>query len=158
MVQGSAPAHAPGLQVPAYRAGGQPGTVLLTENMLRDALANGELVVQQADGKRFRVRMVRGQDEPNGRWSVNAFHYDNLGNKRAVREQQWSWATRFTNLGAVFNADERTNPDHLPLQVSADHALRERRDERRLRRGQWSIRNDADVRSSGETVSFREQV
>jgi hypothetical protein len=45
---------------------------------------------------------------PNGRWSVNAFHYDNVGNKRAVREQQWSWATRFTNLGAVFNPDART--------------------------------------------------
>lgn len=45
---------------------------------------------------------------PNGRWSINAFHYDNVGNKRAVREQQWSWATRFTNLGALVNVDERT--------------------------------------------------
>ena len=84
MVQGSAPAHAPGLQVPAYRAGGQPGTVLLTENMLRDALANGELVVQQADGKRFRVRMVRGQDEPNGRWSVIGKVVTRLGEQSMV--------------------------------------------------------------------------
>jgi hypothetical protein len=45
---------------------------------------------------------------PSGRLSLSAFHYDNVGNKTAVRELQWSWATRFTNLGAVVNLDERT--------------------------------------------------
>ena len=44
------------------------------------------------------------------------------------------------------DADERADADHLPLEAAADHALRERGDQRRLRRGQ-RIRRDARRRS-----------
>ena len=46
---------------------------------------------------------------PSGRFTFEAFHYDNLGNKTAVDDElQWSWATRFTNLGATVMIDDRT--------------------------------------------------
>ena len=50
------------------------------------------------------------------------------------------------------DADERADADHLPVEVAADHALRERGDERRLRRRQRIRRDDADVRRAGEPV------
>ena len=48
--------------------------------------------------------------------------------------------------------------DHLPVQAAADDALRERRDERRLRRRQRIRGDDADVRRAGESVGLRQQV
>ena len=56
------------------------------------------------------------------------------------------------------DADQRADADHLPLEVAADHALRQRRDERRLRRRQRIWRRHADVRRAGEAVRLGQQV
>ena len=56
------------------------------------------------------------------------------------------------------DADQRADADHLPVEAAADDALRERRDQRRLRRGQRILRDHADVRRAGEAVRLGEQV
>lgn len=45
---------------------------------------------------------------PPGPLALNAFYYDNRGDKIAVTDHQWSWATRFWNFGATFDLDEHT--------------------------------------------------
>jgi hypothetical protein len=40
--------------------------------------------------------------------SLDAFYYDNRGDKTSVQDHQWSWATRFWNFGAVLDLDEHT--------------------------------------------------
>ncbi len=45
---------------------------------------------------------------PTGRLALSAFYYDNRGDKIAVEDLQWSWATRFWNFGASFDLDEHT--------------------------------------------------
>ncbi len=42
------------------------------------------------------------------RLSLNAFAYDNGANPTAVYDEQWGWWTRFIDVGARFEADERT--------------------------------------------------
>ena len=43
-----------------------------------------------------------------GPLSLNAFYYDNRGDKLSVADLQWSWATRFWNFGAALDLDEHT--------------------------------------------------
>lgn len=46
---------------------------------------------------------------PPGKASFNAFYYDNRGDPQAVNEElQWGWRTRFWNLGARLDPDEKT--------------------------------------------------
>lgn len=40
--------------------------------------------------------------------SFNALYYDNAGDRVAVKDLQWAWETRFLNLGARWDVDERT--------------------------------------------------
>lgn len=40
--------------------------------------------------------------------AFNLFYYDNGGNRTSVRDGQWSWDTKFWNLGASLNPDKRT--------------------------------------------------
>ena len=40
--------------------------------------------------------------------ALNALYYDNAGDRRAVEARQWAWETRFLNLGARWEPDERT--------------------------------------------------
>jgi hypothetical protein len=42
------------------------------------------------------------------RLALNAVYYNNGGDKTSVDQHQWSWATRFWNLGARYDIDERT--------------------------------------------------
>ena len=56
------------------------------------------------------------------------------------------------------DADQRADPDHLPVEVAADDTLRKRRDQRRLRRGERILRHHADVCRAGEAIRFGEQV
>jgi hypothetical protein len=39
---------------------------------------------------------------------VSLFYYDNLGDKIAVKSQQWAWRTKFANLGVEWTPDDRT--------------------------------------------------
>ena len=43
-----------------------------------------------------------------GPLNLNAFYYDNGGNRTAVTNGQWSWDTRFWNFGATLDLDPRT--------------------------------------------------
>jgi hypothetical protein len=43
-----------------------------------------------------------------GKANFNAFYYDNAGNRTAVTNGQWSWDTRFWNLGATYDLDGKT--------------------------------------------------
>ncbi len=43
-----------------------------------------------------------------GRLSLNGFYYDNRGDKTSVSARQWSWATRFWNLGLRYDLDDDT--------------------------------------------------
>jgi hypothetical protein len=45
---------------------------------------------------------------PPGNVVLDAFFYDNGGNRTAVRRKQWSWETRFFNMGVRWDLDERT--------------------------------------------------
>ncbi len=46
---------------------------------------------------------------PPGPITLNAFYYDNNGNKTGVdKDGQWAWATKFWNLGATWQVDEKT--------------------------------------------------
>lgn len=45
---------------------------------------------------------------PPGPVSLEAFYYDNAGNRTGVEHKQWAWETRFLNLGATWQLDERT--------------------------------------------------
>ena len=49
-------------------------------------------------------------------------------------------------------------PIIVPVEVAADDALRQRRDERRLRRRQRLLRDDAEVGRARESVGAREQI
>ena len=40
--------------------------------------------------------------------AVNLTYYDNAGNRTAVKNGQWSWETRFWNLGVSVDLDDRT--------------------------------------------------
>ena len=40
--------------------------------------------------------------------ALNAFYYDNRGDKTSVLAHQWVWATRFWNFGAVLDLDQHT--------------------------------------------------
>lgn len=40
--------------------------------------------------------------------NFNLFYYDNAGNRTAVTNGQWSWDTRFVNIGASYDLDRRT--------------------------------------------------
>ncbi len=42
------------------------------------------------------------------RLALNAFYYDNLGDMTSVDRLQWSWRTRFWNLGGRFDIDGHT--------------------------------------------------
>jgi hypothetical protein len=39
---------------------------------------------------------------------LNATYYDNAGDRIAVQDKQWAWETRFLNVGAKIQVDERT--------------------------------------------------
>jgi hypothetical protein len=43
-----------------------------------------------------------------GKANFNVFYYDNAGNRTAVTNGQWSWDTRFVNVGASYDLDQRT--------------------------------------------------
>ena len=43
-----------------------------------------------------------------GPLSLNAFYYDNRGDKLSVLDHQWSWATRFWNFGAALDLGPHT--------------------------------------------------
>lgn len=58
--------------------------VQLSQGMLRDALRKGELTIELDDGTRYPVRMLRGQDEPNGRWTVVGRVQTRVGPQSAV--------------------------------------------------------------------------
>ncbi len=45
---------------------------------------------------------------PPGRLALNAFYYDNRGDKLSVSAHQWAWATRFWNFGASYDIDDKT--------------------------------------------------
>ncbi len=45
---------------------------------------------------------------PPGRLALNAFYYDNRGDKIGVDALQWAWATRFWNLGLSYDLDDHT--------------------------------------------------
>jgi hypothetical protein len=45
---------------------------------------------------------------PPAPFTVNAFYYDNRGDGVAVVNKQWSWDTRFWNLGATLRLDPKT--------------------------------------------------
>jgi hypothetical protein len=45
---------------------------------------------------------------PPARVSFNALYYDNAGSRIDVEARQWSWETRFLNLGARWEPDEAT--------------------------------------------------
>jgi hypothetical protein len=46
---------------------------------------------------------------PPGRTALNAFYYDNRGDKISLNHQlQWAWATRFWNFGATWDVDDNT--------------------------------------------------
>ncbi|HET9159530.1 MAG TPA: hypothetical protein VFN88_02875 [Caulobacteraceae bacterium] len=52
---------------------------------------------------------VRADWKPPQAFSVNAIYYDNLGDKTSVDpELQWSWYTRFTNVGITWQPAENT--------------------------------------------------
>jgi hypothetical protein len=51
---------------------------------------------------------VRLDWRASDRLSLNAFAYDNGANPTAVYDEQWGWWTRFIDVGARFEADERT--------------------------------------------------
>ena len=40
--------------------------------------------------------------------TLNLFYYDNGGNPTKVESQQWAWDTRFWNVGASYDLDDRT--------------------------------------------------
>ena len=42
------------------------------------------------------------------RVTFDALYYDNNGDKTAVRNVQWSWDTRFWNLGMTLDVDDHT--------------------------------------------------
>jgi hypothetical protein len=46
---------------------------------------------------------------PTGALTLDALHYDNRGNREGVTpDLQWAWDTRFTNLGARLQLDDKT--------------------------------------------------
>ena len=46
---------------------------------------------------------------PPGRFALNAFYYNNNGNKIGVTPQEeWAWATQFWNFGASWDLDDHT--------------------------------------------------
>jgi hypothetical protein len=45
---------------------------------------------------------------PPAPFSFNALYYDNAGNRIAVKDKQWAWETRFLNVGAKWEPNERT--------------------------------------------------
>jgi hypothetical protein len=52
---------------------------------------------------------VRTDWRPGPPLALNAFYYDNRGDKTGVTpSHQWAWATRFLNLGLSLNLDEQT--------------------------------------------------
>jgi hypothetical protein len=58
---------------------------------------------------------------PPGRFTVNAFYYDNNGDKVSLNNQlQWSWATQFWNFGAAWDLDDDTR---LMSQVMTGQSL-----------------------------------
>jgi hypothetical protein len=47
--------------------------------------------------------------QPLANLTLDAFHYDNRGDKITVNdEMQWAWDTRFTDLGLTYKIDDRT--------------------------------------------------
>ncbi|HEX5775967.1 MAG TPA: hypothetical protein VFX95_04730 [Caulobacteraceae bacterium] len=50
----------------------------------------------------------RLQWRPPAPFTLEIFHYDNVGNRIAVEDLQWAWETRFTNLGLTWEPNERT--------------------------------------------------
>ena len=45
---------------------------------------------------------------PMGALDVNLFYYDNAGDPISVQRKQWGWRTRFFNLGARYDLDDKT--------------------------------------------------
>ncbi|HWA00004.1 MAG TPA: hypothetical protein VG841_06785 [Caulobacterales bacterium] len=45
---------------------------------------------------------------PLGNLSLDLMHYDNAGDRVSYDDDQWSWETRFTNLGLRLDLDEET--------------------------------------------------
>ena len=43
-----------------------------------------------------------------GGFTANLFYYDNAGDRTTVKDGQWSWDTKFWNLGLRYAPDERT--------------------------------------------------
>lgn len=46
--------------------------------------------------------------KPSARLTVDLFAYDNRGDRVGVRNKEWAWETRFANLGARVEIDDRT--------------------------------------------------
>lgn len=57
---------------------------------------------------------------PSANLMLDLFAYDNDGNRTAVDKREWSWETRFFNLGARWDLDEAT---HLRAQAMQGETL-----------------------------------
>ena len=55
------------------------------------------------------------------------------------------------------DADVSAHPDQTPIDIRGDDALRERRDQAGLRRGQW-LRSQLSARCADETVRLIDQI
>lgn len=82
---GAAATSTPSLRVPAPQSASDPSVrILLTREMARRALVEGELAIELADGTRYPVRMERGYDEGGDRWTVTGRVQTRLGPQSAV--------------------------------------------------------------------------
>ncbi len=73
------------IRIPPQPAGADaPVRIVLTREMARRALAEGELSIELADGTRYPVRMERGYDEGGDRWTVVGRVRTVLGPQSAV--------------------------------------------------------------------------
>jgi hypothetical protein len=51
---------------------------------------------------------ARAEYRASGPWSLDIFHYDNAGDRRASDDSQSSWDTQFTNIGLTLRVAEGT--------------------------------------------------
>jgi hypothetical protein len=74
--------------------------------------------VRELDGRAGVYGRVAWQASP--RLALDLFAYDNNGDRVSVDNREWSWETRFVNLGARFDVDDQT---HLRAQAMQGETL-----------------------------------